>query len=154
MIMHSTAAQPDNTHAPPTTSHNHPAVPFTGGATLDGHRVRRGTGACARLEQAHPRLAIARLILYPSSQADIPYTSYPFTSKSQQTRGLHETHSSFLACLQGELWRSRPGPMSLIGGASFYFLQCGGLERRAAKPDPATSTTSSCGFRAALQRRT
>ena len=53
MIMHSTAAQvpsplPDNAHAPP----NHPAVPFTGGATLDGHRVRRGTGACARMEQA------------------------------------------------------------------------------------------------------
>jgi len=32
---------PDNAHAPT----NHPAAPFTGGATLDGHRVRRGTGA-------------------------------------------------------------------------------------------------------------
>ena len=54
MMVHSTyilqqpSPLPDNAHAPP----NHPAVPFTGGATLDGHRVRRGTGACARLEQA------------------------------------------------------------------------------------------------------
>ena len=54
MIMHSTAAQPPfRQRACPT---NHPAVPFTGGATLGGHRVRRGTGACARWNR-HPRLA-------------------------------------------------------------------------------------------------
>ena len=52
IIMHSTATHsplPDNAHAPPTTillSRSQAEL-----YTLDGHRVRRGTGACARLEQ-------------------------------------------------------------------------------------------------------
>ena len=48
--MHSTTAQPSSRQraCPYQPSC---AAPFTGGATLDGHRVRRGTGACARLEE-------------------------------------------------------------------------------------------------------
>ena len=54
-----------------------------------------------------------------------------------------------LSCLQGELWRSRPGPTSLFGGRTLLLLAVPGLDtsgNHAAKPDPATSTTSS-GFR-------
>mgnify|MGYP004190878485 CR=1 FL=1 len=49
--MHSTTAQPSSRQRPcPYQPSCRPVL--TSGATLDGHRVRRNTGACARLEEA------------------------------------------------------------------------------------------------------
>jgi hypothetical protein len=53
----------------------------------------------------------------------------PFTSKTSRL-----VDSPLLSRLQGELWRSRPGPMSHFGGQAS--TSC--TERHAAKPDPAT----------------
>ena len=50
-------------------------------------------------------------------------------------------------------WFDSTGADVTFRRPSFYFVQGGGLERHAAKPHPATSTTSS-GFRAAFQRWT
>ena len=100
----------------------------------------------------HPRLASEmHCTIADSSQADIPYTSYPFTSKT--SRLVDSTRLTPPFSPPGRAMAKSTGADITFRRPSFYFLQCGGLERHAAKPHPATSTTSS-GFRAAFQRRT
>jgi len=70
---------------------------------------------------------------------DIPYTFYPFTSKT--SRLVDSTRLTPPFSPPGRAMAKPTGADVTFRRSSFYFVQCGGLERRAAKPEPATSTT-------------